>query len=67
MVKTLRWRGLPGNPAGVSGVALSDQALIDQMVAGLDGNGGRLSSAVRAIVQSPQFRMIRGRDYPEPR
>ena len=43
-------------------VTLSDQVLIDEMVAELEKNGGRLSAAVQAIVRSPQFRMIRGRD-----
>ncbi len=42
---------------------LSDQPLIDEMVAELDQNDGRLSAAVLTIVRSPQFRMIRGSDY----
>ncbi len=41
-------------------VTLSDQALLDEMVAELNRNDGRLSAAVLAIVRSPQFRMIRG-------
>ena len=41
-------------------VTLSDQPLIDEMVAELNKNDGRLSAAVLAIVRSPQFRMIRG-------
>jgi hypothetical protein len=41
-------------------VTLSDQALIDEMVAELERHEGRLSFAVLAIVRSPQFRMIRG-------
>ena len=44
-------------------VTLSDQALLDEMVAELDKHGGRLSAAVPAIVRSPQFRTVRGRDY----
>jgi hypothetical protein len=43
-------------------VTLSDQALLDEMVAELQKNEGRLSAAVLAIVRSPQFRMIRGSD-----
>jgi hypothetical protein len=43
-------------------VSLSDQLLLDEMVAELNKNDGRLSAAVLAIVRSPQFRMIRGRD-----
>jgi hypothetical protein len=41
-------------------VTLSDTALVDEMVAELKGNEGRVSAAVLAIVRSPQFRMIRG-------
>jgi mono/diheme cytochrome c family protein len=41
---------------------LSDMPLIEEMVAELHKNNGRLSAAVLAIVRSPQFRMIRGRD-----
>src|SRR5581483_7839478 len=43
-------------------VTLSDTTLLDEMVAELNKNGGRVSAAVQAIVRSPQFRMIRGRD-----
>ncbi len=43
--------------------ALSDQPLIDEMVAELNKNEGRLSAAVLAIVRSKQFRMIRGSDF----
>ena len=46
-------------------VTLSDQALIDEMVAELNKNDGRLSAAVLAIVRSPQFRMIRGSEFAE--
>ena len=44
-------------------VALSDQSLIDEMVAELNKNEGRLSSAVLTIVRSPQFRSIRGSEF----
>jgi hypothetical protein len=43
-------------------VTLSDQLLLDEMVAELNKNDGRLSAAVLTIVQSKQFRMIRGSD-----
>lgn len=43
-------------------VTLSDSALIDEMVAQLNKNEGRLSAAVLTIVRSPQFRLIRGVD-----
>ncbi len=54
-------RKLLGYALGRS-VTLSDQVLIDEMMDGA-ANGGGVSSAVLAIVQSPQFRMIRGRDH----
>jgi hypothetical protein len=41
-------------------VTLSDTALIDEMVAELNRNGGKVSAAVQVIVRSPQFRMVRG-------
>jgi hypothetical protein len=44
-------------------VTPTDAALLDEMVAELNKNGGKVSAAVRAIVRSPQFRMIRGRDF----
>ena len=46
-------------------VTVADQPLIDEMVADLGKNDGRLSAAVQAIVGSPQFRSIRGGDYKE--
>ncbi|HET6575285.1 MAG TPA: DUF1592 domain-containing protein [Fimbriiglobus sp.] len=46
-------------------VALSDTVLLDEMMAELDRNGGKVSAAVQAIVRSPQFRSIRGRDHGE--
>jgi hypothetical protein len=57
-------RRLLGYALGRS-VTLSDQALIDEMIAELDRNEGRLSAAVLAIVRSRQFRMIRGSDHHE--
>ena len=44
-------------------VTLSDQGLIDEMVGELNRNGGRVSSAVLAIVRSKQFRSIRGSEF----
>ena len=41
-------------------VQLSDTALLDEMVAELDKNDGRVAAAMLKIVQSPQFRMRRG-------
>ncbi|HEY7158076.1 MAG TPA: DUF1592 domain-containing protein [Gemmataceae bacterium] len=57
-------RRLLGYALGRS-VTLSDQTLIDEMIAELNRNDGRLSAAVQAIVRSQQFRMIRGSDYYE--
>jgi hypothetical protein len=57
-------RRLLGYALGRS-VTLSDQPLIDEMVAELGKDGGRSSAAVRAVVRSPQFRMVRGSDDPE--
>jgi hypothetical protein len=44
-------------------VTLSDQAVVDDMAAALEKNGGRVSAAVQVIVHSKPFTMIRGRDY----
>jgi hypothetical protein len=44
-------------------VTLSDTALVDEMVAELEKNGGRVQAAVQAIVRSPQFLKVRGRDH----
>ncbi|MFM8291755.1 MAG: DUF1588 domain-containing protein, partial [Planctomycetia bacterium] len=44
------------------GVQLSDEPLLDDIQAALAANGHRASVAVEAIVQSPQFRQIRGRE-----
>jgi len=46
-------------------VTLSDQTLIDDMVAELEKNQGHVDAAVLAIVRSPQFNNIRGSDYDE--
>ena len=46
-------------------VTLSDNALLDEMMAELNRNDGRLSVAVQAIVRSPQFRMVRGSEFGE--
>ncbi len=43
-------------------VTLSDSALLDEMVAELNRNDGRVTAAVQAIVRSPQFKMVRGQD-----
>jgi len=45
--------------------ALSDENLLTEMTAALEKHDGRVETAVLAIVQSPQFRMIRGGDYTE--
>lgn len=45
------------------GVTLSDQPLVDTMVARLNAPHGGVHAAVLAIVESQQFRMIRGGDY----
>jgi hypothetical protein len=44
------------------GVQLADQPLLDDMVARLAASDYRISVAIEAIVTSPQFRSIRGRD-----
>lgn len=46
-------------------VTFSDTALLDQMVAELNKNGGKVSAALQVFVKSPQFRMVRGKDYQE--
>jgi len=46
-------------------VTLSDTAVLNEMVAELNKNGGKVSAAVRVIVTSPQFRTIRGSEYGE--
>jgi len=44
-------------------VQLSDQLLIDEIIADLKLNDYRISIAIKHIVLSPQFRNIRGRDF----
>jgi hypothetical protein len=44
-------------------VTLSDQPLIDEMVAELNKPDGRVQAAMQAIVRSPQFRLIRGSEF----
>jgi hypothetical protein len=46
-------------------VQLSDEPLLDEIQAGLKANDYRIGVAIEAIVKSPQFRMIRGREYDE--
>ena len=58
-------RRLLGYALGRS-VANSDQPLIDEMMQALDKHDGRISSAVQTILRSPQFLMIRGREYTGP-
>ena len=41
-------------------VILSDRKLLEEMGAALEANDGRVSAAILAIVQSRQFRYIRG-------
>jgi len=43
------------------GVTLSDESLLDEMLAGLEENDDRFSSLVRTIVTSRQFQYHRGR------
>jgi hypothetical protein len=43
-------------------VALSDSKLLDDMVNEVNRNDGRVWAALRTILHSPQFRMIRGAD-----
>ena len=57
-------RRLLGYALGRS-VALSDTALLDEMVAQLERKEGRVSTVVQIIVRSPQFRMIRGTNHQE--
>lgn len=42
-------------------VMLSDEPLIDEMTAALGSGGGKAATAVRMIVESRQFREVRGR------
>ena len=45
------------------GVQLSDQPLVDRMLATLKEREFRVGAAVELIVLSPQFREVRGRDF----
>jgi len=47
------------------GVQLSDEPLLGEMVARLAANDYRVSVAIEAIVTSPQYKSIRGRDAAE--
>jgi hypothetical protein len=44
---------------------LSDTLLLDEIAKELSKNGGKVQAAIQAIVRSPQFRMVRGRDAAE--
>jgi hypothetical protein len=47
------------------GVQLSDEPLLDEMQTRLAADHYRIGNAIDMIVTSPQFRMIRGREYDE--
>jgi len=47
------------------GVQLSDEPLLDEMMTELAENEYRFSAALETIIMSDQFRMIRGRDFPD--
>jgi hypothetical protein len=64
VVVRLFCRRLLGYALGRS-VTLSDQPLIDEMVAELKKNDGRITAAVLAIARSRQFTMIRGSEFEE--
>jgi hypothetical protein len=57
-------RKLLGYALGRS-VQLSDEPLLDEMLARLQSEDYRVSAAVEALITSPQFRRIRGRDVAE--
>src|SRR5262249_29116906 len=57
-------RRLLGYALGRS-VTLADTSLLNEMVAELQANDGHVTAALQAIVRSPQFRMVRGRDFQE--
>jgi hypothetical protein len=46
-------------------VTLSDTQLLEAMVTALRENQGRITAALEVIVRSPQFRMVRGREFSE--
>lgn len=45
------------------GVQLSDKPLIDSMMQQLQKRDFRVTAAIEAVILSPQFRQVRGRDY----
>ena len=55
-------RKLLGYALGRS-VQLSDKPLIDSMITQLKGGNHNVGGAIEAIVRSPQFREVRGRDF----
>jgi hypothetical protein len=64
VVVRLFCRRLSGYALGRA-VTLSDTSLIDAMMAELKKCDGRVTAALRVIIQSPQFRMVRGSDFGE--
>jgi hypothetical protein len=62
VIERLFCRRLLGYALGRA-VTLSDEPLLTTMIGKLKKNDGRISVAVQEIVHSPQFRMIRGRDF----
>jgi hypothetical protein len=46
---------------------IADQALLDEMLAEMKKNDGRVTALVHTIVRSPQFKMARGSDFVEQR
>lgn len=57
-------RRLLGYALGRS-VSLGDMPLLDEMVSAVKRHDGRIHAAIEVMVMSPQFRMIRGRDFAE--
>jgi hypothetical protein len=55
-------RRLLGYALGRS-VSLADTVVLDDLVSELNAHDGRITAAIQAIVRSPQFRMVRGRDF----
>jgi hypothetical protein len=62
VIERLFCRRLAGYALGRA-TAVSDQLLIDEMVAALRSGDDRVSAAVMTLVKSKQFRSIRGRDF----
>jgi hypothetical protein len=46
-------------------LTLSDTSVLDEMMMALAKNNGRVTAAIEVIVQSKQFRMVRGSDFEE--